>query len=139
MQNQESKTIEQRKIKLNIGCGKDIREGYLNCDYIKAPGIDLVFDISKEKIPLPDNSVDEILCSHVLEHIHDWHLNPMNEMHRVLKKAGILEIRVPYGIEGLNEAFHVRIFSLAQWTLSYTALPMMLPHSMAQRKRCLNS
>lgn len=110
MRNQESKSIEQRKTKLNIGCGKDIREGYLNCDYIKAPGVDLVFDISKEKIPLPDNSVDEILCSHVLEHIHDWHLNPMSEMHRVLKEGGILEIRVPYGIEGLNEAFHVRIF-----------------------------
>ena len=110
MKNEELQRDTQERIRLNIGRGKDIKEGYLNCDYVKAPGVDLVIDISKERLPLPNDSVDEILCSHILEHIHDWHLNPMSEMHRVLKKGGILEIRVPYGLESLNEAFHVRVF-----------------------------
>lgn len=96
-----------QEVKLNLGCGKDILEGWINCDYLPGDGVDKVFDLM-QGIPMPDNSVDYILASHVLEHIHLWHLKPMSEIHRVLKPGGIVEIRVPYGFN--DEPHHLRFF-----------------------------
>jgi ubiquinone/menaquinone biosynthesis C-methylase UbiE len=54
----------------------------------------LVLDIEKEKLPFGDNSVDEIVAMHVLEHI--FRPDPvMNELHRVLKPGGKMLIEVP--------------------------------------------
>jgi SAM-dependent methyltransferase len=90
--------------KLNLGCGRDIRKGWLNCDFIQGQGIDQVFDASKP-FPFADNSFDEILALDVLEHIWNYG-DTVLECHRVLKPEGILTIRVPYGIN--HSAFHVR-------------------------------
>jgi len=96
-----------QQVKINIGCGSDILEGWINCDLMPGPGVDKVFDLT-DGIPMPDNSADYILASHVLEHIHLWHLKPMSEIHRVLKPGGIAEIRVPYGHNA--EPYHLRFF-----------------------------
>ena len=55
-------------IKLDLGCGLNPREGF--------EGVDLYGDKAKHKVdlfkfpwPFVDNSVDEIACSHLLEHI----------------------------------------------------------------------
>lgn len=96
-------------VRLNIGCGKNMLPGWLNCDLIAGPGVDRVFDAAK-KFPFPDDSVDSILLSHVLEHIFNWP-DTVLECHRVLKKGGVLEIRVPYGVGWHNaDPHHVRFF-----------------------------
>jgi hypothetical protein len=33
-------------VKLNLGCGPDIREGYINIDVRELPGVDVCMDIS---------------------------------------------------------------------------------------------
>lgn len=82
--------------KLNLGCGIDIREGYVNLDYVKSPGIDIVHNVEKTPYPFDDNSFDEIYASHVLEHTEgDW-FRIINELHRILKKNGLLIVKVPH-------------------------------------------
>ena len=81
-------------MKLNLGCGDDLRPGYINCDCVQLPGVDQVVDLDRP-IPFADDSVDEIILIDVLEHVDDI-LKTMEELHRVLKKGGRLIIRVPY-------------------------------------------
>lgn len=93
-------------LRLNLGCGRDIREGWTNVDFIKAPGVDIVADLEKP-LPWEDNSVFEVLISHTLEHIVYWE-HTVQEIHRILRPGGILTIRVPYGLDPYTG--HVRSF-----------------------------
>ncbi len=55
-------------MKLNLGCGDDIREGYTNVDFRQTHPSVLQVDLSKFPWPFADNSVDEILMLDFLEH-----------------------------------------------------------------------
>ena len=51
-------------------------------------------DINKDKLKLEDESIDLIICSHLIKHLH----NPTNlllEIERLLIKSGILFIKTP--------------------------------------------
>ena len=81
------------EIKLNLGRGSDIKKGYINLD---------MNDLDLNKIPYnyEDNSIDEILLSHVLEHL-DKPFDVVKECHRILKPHGKLIVKLPsdnYGI-----------------------------------------
>ncbi len=95
-------------IKLNLGCGRDVREGWVNVDKHPCEGVDLVLDLDKDPLPFPDGSVDEVYASHVLEHLLKWE-ELVIEVHRVLKPRSRFEIIVPYGYRW-NSAYHVRYF-----------------------------
>ena len=56
-------------MKLNLGCGSKILEGYTNVDKFDYYKPDTVHDLEVTPYPFKENSVDEILMSHVLEHI----------------------------------------------------------------------
>ncbi len=81
---------------LNFGCGDTVMDGAINIDHIKLPNVDMVFDFEKYPYPFEDSSVDEIHMYFVLEHLVD-HLGVIKELHRILKKGGMLYIRVPHG------------------------------------------
>lgn len=53
-------------IKFNMGCGPDRREGYIGIDK-HSDRAEIRMDLFKVKIP--DNCADEILASHVIEHL----------------------------------------------------------------------
>ena len=48
-------------------------------------------------LPLPDRSVDAIICNHVLEHVPD-DARALKEFHRVLKPSGFAVLQVPIGL-----------------------------------------
>ena len=56
-------------MKLNLGCGKDIKPGFINVDYIKHNGVDVVLNLETIPYPFKSKSVDYIMMSHVLEHL----------------------------------------------------------------------
>jgi SAM-dependent methyltransferase len=82
-------------IVIDIGCGAKKKEGRIGIDRVDAPQVDIVTDIERGLPFFPDQSVDEIHCRSVLEHIHNFdHL--LREMMRVLKKDGKAYIFVPH-------------------------------------------
>ena len=49
---------------------------------------------SAEAMPVPDNSVDGILCAQMLEHVpHPW--KALSEMHRILRSGGKVILTAP--------------------------------------------
>lgn len=81
------------KEKLNLGCGFDKREGFLNTDKYPQTNPDLLVDIDS-KLPFEDNKFSIVLCNHILEHTKDF-VSTMFEIHRILKIDGILELAIP--------------------------------------------
>lgn len=82
--------------KLNLGCGEEIKKGYINLDFIKGRGIDIVYDLNKTPYPFKNEEFDEIYASHVLEHLDgDW-FSIIKELYRILKRGGRLIIKVPH-------------------------------------------
>ena len=76
------------KIKLNLGCGNMILEGYVNIDLYNEKA-DMKCDISK--LPFDDNSVDEVYSSHVIEHFDFMAaFDVFSEWKRVLKHGGMI-------------------------------------------------
>ena len=82
-------------MRLNIGCGKDIREDMVNCDQYPAEDVDFVFDLS-EPWPFFSNSVDHIHASHVIEHVGDP-LPMMEEAWRCARDGATMRIVTVYG------------------------------------------
>jgi predicted SAM-dependent methyltransferase len=58
-------------MKLDIGCGKNKKFGFAGLDRVKMDGVDIVCNLDNERIPLGDNSVDEIFSMHFMEHVSD--------------------------------------------------------------------
>jgi len=80
--------------KLNLGCGKDKRKGYINIDIRKKHNPDIL--CNAKKLPFQDNEIDEILASDILEHFgRHKTLSVLKEWNRVLKPGGKLIIKCP--------------------------------------------
>ena len=101
---------------LDLGCGEGKQKGFIGMDRRAVPGVDIIWDIesvtpvpwwaremedlgAKSSLwPIPDNSADKLLCSHVLEHITPSVLPAvMDEMWRVMRFDGQVLIAVPHG------------------------------------------
>lgn len=84
--------------KLNLGCGDKILDGYVNVDIVESRlgnKADVVCDIRKLTI-FEDNSVDEVLSVHVIEHFWRWEVpDILKEWTRVLKSGGRMVIECP--------------------------------------------
>ena len=80
--------------RLNLGCGLDIREGWVNLDSAKLPGVDVVHDLAVVPLPFADASFSEILCQDVLEHVN--YAPVLRDLHRILRPGGRVVIRSPH-------------------------------------------
>ncbi|PIN90895.1 hypothetical protein COU60_00945 [Candidatus Pacearchaeota archaeon CG10_big_fil_rev_8_21_14_0_10_34_76] len=81
--------------KLNLGCGEDVKKGYLNIDFEKFKGVDKLINLNNLPYPFKDNSFDEILMYNILEHLNDPY-QIMKEIHRISKPEAIIKIRTPH-------------------------------------------
>lgn len=146
-------------MRLNLGCGKMIfpmtderlaelhplitvpktvhEPDWLNVDKFDMPGVDVPLDLFRYPwVGFGDNSVDEIWCSHIVEHIpHETrmsrHLSPIDrdgqkrwreleeldgwfaffaECWRILKPDGMLTVLCPWGFstEAIQDPTHTR-------------------------------
>lgn len=82
-------------MKLNLGCGFDVREGWYNVDLHEFHKPELVCDVTW-LAPLEDRAATYVLAQDILEHVHrDRCLTALREWNRVMMDGGLLEIRVP--------------------------------------------
>jgi len=82
-------------MKLNLGCGTDTREGYLNIDFFRYEGIDKVLDLNKFPYPFEKDKFEEIILQDIFEHLGEP-IRVLNELFRISKGGAILKIRVPH-------------------------------------------
>lgn len=122
----------KKKIKLDIGCGKRKKEGFVGIDIMSHediyPGKCIQCDVT-EGLPLPDNSVTEIYSNRFFEHIpfhyntpikkrpYDPLIHIFEEIHRVSVNKAKIRIIVPTNPE--EYPFHTRrygIYSMEEFT-----------------------
>ena len=93
-------------IKLNLGCGDKLLPGYVNVDVVneragKQP--DVICDI-RTLDQFQDNSIDEILAVHVVEHFWRWEVvDILKEWVRVLKPGSEMILECPNLISACQE------------------------------------
>jgi predicted SAM-dependent methyltransferase len=80
--------------KLNLGCGKDVKQGYINLDSARLKGVDVVWNLEKYPWPFKDDTFDEVLAIDVLEHLSDK-IKPLEELWRITKDNAKIIIQVP--------------------------------------------
>lgn len=89
------------RICLNLGCGDRPRkpegpDAWLNLDIKPFDGVDIVRDL-RRGLPFNDAMFDHILADNILEHFDpDDFVFVLNEIDRVLKVGGTVEIVVPH-------------------------------------------
>lgn len=94
-------------MKLNIGCGRQVLDGWFNIDAAlhpvapRSPELLYAFQFDAEgelieRIPLDDGCADEIMAIHVFEHFYQWEGSAvLREWHRLLKQGGRLILELP--------------------------------------------
>jgi ubiquinone/menaquinone biosynthesis C-methylase UbiE len=100
-------------MKLNLGCGSKILDGFTNVDKYNSYKPDIIHDLEIFPYPFDDNSVDEIILSHVLEHIGqvpDIFNNIIKELYRICKNDTLIKIAVPHPRHDdfISDPTHVR-------------------------------
>ena len=108
-----------KKIKINMGCGRDYKLGWINVDFNKEVKADIYADLTK-RLPFKDNFADLILLDNVLEHIPaDKFFFFMDELYRISKPGALIQIYVPHfsGIYALKHPAHYRYFGIGSFDI----------------------
>lgn len=86
------------KIMLNLGCGTDYKEGWINIDNNSDNNIirlDLNWDL-RRPLPFKENSVDYIFNEHFIEHLTvEEGQRAIKDAMRVLRRGGVLRMATP--------------------------------------------
>ena len=79
---------------LNVGCGKELKEGWVNIDLIPCKGV-YYADVAR-RLPLKEGAFRHIHCEHLLEHLdYEQAKGFLNECLRILEKDGCLRLILP--------------------------------------------
>lgn len=82
-------------MRLNLGCGSDIREGYVNVDLHERPGV-FAADLSQIPWQWSDRSADEVMMLDFLEHFEIRKSRSIiKECARIIRPGGSLVVQVP--------------------------------------------
>jgi hypothetical protein len=103
-------------IKLNMGCGYDLRAGWVNVDHFAGCNPDQVVDLEVFPWPWSDNSVSAVSFQHSLEHLGaetKVFLKMMQELYRVCENGAVVDITVPHPRHDhfLSDPTHVRVIT----------------------------
>src|SRR5665811_1120477 len=81
--------------KLNLGCGRRFRDGWVNVNFTST-GLGVIAANLGNGVPFPDESFDVVYHSHLLEHFtKPAAASFLKECFRVLKPSGVIRVAVP--------------------------------------------
>ena len=83
-------------MKINIGGGRKVYEGFLNLDIDPSCNPDIIVDLEIDKLPFEDNTIEEVKAYHILEHLGQGFFHLFQELYRVCKHGAIIDIQVPH-------------------------------------------
>lgn len=107
-------------MKLNVGCGWECREGWINVDNTQKPQrskYPILYMDATVTWPYKDNTFDAILSEHMIEHLpKEKGLFFLKEAYRTLKSNGVIRISCPERgfIENLNDDQHIYVKNYAK-------------------------
>jgi len=98
--------------RLNLGCGNEYKEGWINVDILKSINADIHHNLNKYPYPFKANQFDHIEARMILEHLDDP-ITGLAEMARIGKKGGIISITVPhcFSYAAMTDIQHQRNFT----------------------------
>ncbi len=114
-----AEATKQPKLIIEIGAGERRQvSGAITLDQWDSPAIDIVANLNDGLALFPDNSIDEIHSTHVLEHVEKLE-QLMQEMYRALKPGGKICGTVPHFSNAYyySDYTHTKYFGL--YTFSY--------------------
>lgn len=119
-------------MKVDVGGGYRSKDGFLRLDIDVELGPDVVADA--HYLPFRNNTINEIYCSHVLEHLQNPRL-AVKEIARVLKSRAVATIivpnmRLPWAIYlSYNYGDKRSPFEAHEWKITRTALERLTRNS----------
>ena len=108
-------------MKLNIGCGTDIKEGYINIDIEDYKGVNIKHDLNKFPYPFADNTIEEVYMEHILEHL-DNQQKVIEEVYRILKPKCKFTLIYPFWNSIMTAGFGHK-FVYSQFFINYFIKP----------------
>ena len=97
-------------MKLNLGCGNSIKNGFLGVDNVLCNAAQVLADITT--LPFKDTSIDEVFMDNIIEHIQDIP-SLMQELHRICIQNARITIRTPHfaSADSWIDPTHIHHFS----------------------------
>lgn len=87
---------QNKVVKIHLGCGPVILDGWLNCDYDTTRGDNICQFNLLCPFPIPDNTVDFYYMNHTFEHFSlSQGFKILLEINRALKPGGALRVGIP--------------------------------------------
>ena len=78
---------------LDIGCGRNKKEGYMGIDIAKDSSADILASVVI--MPIRNNIISEISCRHLVEHLYPEEAQRLfDEIYRVLKEGGVADLKI---------------------------------------------
>lgn len=101
-------------VRIDLGCGNAKKEGAVGFDIELSDNVDVQCDFNGRSVPVKSNSVDEICCRDVIEHLHDTPRFFLELIRIVRKTGGRIYIRTPHYTSryAYNDPTHVKYFGL---------------------------
>ena len=105
---------------LDLGCGARKRAGAIGIDRLQCDDVDIVGDVTEVLKSFPNESIDEIVSNHFVEHVENFE-ELLEEMFRVLRRGGGISVVAPHFSNPYyySDYTHRRFFGL--YSFCYTA------------------
>jgi SAM-dependent methyltransferase len=102
-------------LKVELGCGRAKKEGFIGVDIKPSGGVDIVADAGAV-LPFKDGSVTELRAIHLFEHVPDT-VKLMREIYRACAPGAKVTVEVPHARSdgAFADPTHRRAFTEYTW------------------------
>ena len=91
--------------RVNVGCGKDVRQGWWNLDYIYFPGVDEMRDATR---PWRHRNLDFVFSEHFIEHLSLFQaIDFLTHAGNALRKGGVIRLSTPNLSAVIRESYRL--------------------------------